>query len=199
MSNSPWSDFPDTSAASQNPYAPTEFTTNLPMGSASDVETRNKYLSHEASIQGIGALYLIGAFFGFFGCFLLIGISIVSMIQGNANDASSLFIGLLGLAISYLQYWMGRGLRLLNPAVRTVAIVFSVIGLLGIPIGTIISAYFLYLLASKKGEFVFSAEYARVRAATPDIKYRTSWVVWAFLIALIVLIVMGIVAAIANA
>lgn len=199
MSNSPWSDFPDTAVGSQNPYAPTEFTTNLPMGSASDIETRNKYLSHEVSVQGIGALYLLGGVIGFIACFYLIGISIFSILQGNVDEGISLVIGLFGLAISYLQYWLGRGLRLLNPAVRTVAIIFSVIGLLGIPFGTIINAYFLYLLASKKGEFVFSEEYARVRAATPDIKYRTSWVAWAFLILLILLIVMLVVAAVLGA
>lgn len=90
-------------------------------------------------------------------------------------------------------------MRAVNLKVRTAAIVLSVLGLLAIPIGTIISAYFLYLLASKKGEFVFSEEYAQVRAATPEIKYRTSRIVWGFLIALILLIVLGIVAAVLGA
>jgi hypothetical protein len=199
MSNSPWSDFPDSGAASQNPYAPTEFTTNLPMGSASDVETRNKYLSHEASIQGIGALYLLGSIFLLIGgVFLVIG-GLASTAAGDPDALLGLIIGLVYLPLGILQFWVGRGLRAINPKVRTAAIVLSVIGLLGFPIGTIISAYFLYLLASKKGEFVFSAEYARVRAATPDIKYRTSWIVWGFLIALVLLIVTGIVVAVLGA
>jgi len=169
------------------------------MGSASDVETRNKYLSHEASIQGIGALYLLGSIFlTIAGVFLVIA-GLAATVGGEADAVLGLIIGLVYLPLGILQFWVGRGLRAINPKVRTAAIVLSVIGLIGFPIGTIISAYFLYLLASKKGEFVFSPEYARVRAATPDIKYRTSWIVWAFLIALIVLIVMGIVAAIANA
>lgn len=195
MSNSPWSDFPDTGAASQNPYAPTEFTTNLPMGSASDVETRNKYLSHEASIQGIGALYLLGAFFlVIIGAGLLVA-GVVAIATGGA-DAIGLILGLVYVPLGILQFWVGKGLRTLNPKVRTAAIVLSAIGLLGFPIGTLISAYFLYLLASKKGVFVFSEEYARVRAATPEIKYRTSWIVWGFLIALILLIVLGILGAV---
>lgn len=199
MSNTPWSDFPDTGAASQNPYAPTEFTTNLPMGSASDVETRNKYLSHEASVQGIGALYLLGAVF-----LVLIGAGvivagIIGITTGKADAAIGLILGLVYLPLGILQFWVGKGLRTLNPKVRTAAIVLSAIGLLGFPIGTIISAYFLYLLASQKGVFVFSEEYARVRAATPEIKYRTSWIVWGFLIALILLIVLGILAAVLGA
>ena len=195
MSNSPWSDFPSSGAASQNPYAPTEFTTNLPMGSSSDVETRNKYLSHEASIQGIGALYLLGAVFLVIFGVGAIGVSIAGLAAGQA-DSVGLIFGLIYLPLGLLQFWVGRGLRVLNPKVRVVAIIFSVIGLIGFPIGTIISAYFLYLLASKKGVFVFSEEYARVRAATPEIKYRTSWVVWGLLIALILLIVVGILAAV---
>lgn len=199
MSNSPWSDFPDSGAASQNPYAPTEFTTNLPMGSSSDIETRNKYLSHEASVQGIGALYLLGSVF-----LILIGAGvivagIIGITTGEAEAAVGLVLGLVYVPLGILQFWVGKGLRTLNPKVRIAAIVLSAIGLLGFPIGTIVSAYFLYLLASKKGEFVFSEEYARVRAATPEIKYRTSWVVWAFLIILILLIVLGIVAAVVGA
>jgi len=195
MSNSPWSDFPNSGAASQNPYAPTEFTTNLPMGSSSDVETRNKYLSHEASIQGIGALYLLGAVFVVIIGVGVIGLGIAGVAGGQGDATAVLIFGLIYLPLGLLQFWVGRGLRVLNPKVRVVAIIFSVIGLIGVPIGTIISAYFLYLLASKKGQFVFSDEYAQVRAATPEIKYRTSWVVWGFLIALILLIVLGIVVA----
>ncbi|HBJ34020.1 MAG TPA: hypothetical protein DDZ51_04495 [Planctomycetaceae bacterium] len=199
MSNSPWSDFPAAGSASQNPYAPTEFTTNLPMGSVSDVETRNKFLNHEASIQGIGALYLLGSIFLLIGgAFLVIG-GLASTAAGQPDALLGLIVGLVYLPLGLLQFWVGRGLRAINPKVRTASIVLSVIGLIGFPIGTIISAYFLYLLASKKGEFVFSAEYARVRAATPEIKYRTSWIVWGFLIALILLIVLGILAAVLGA
>lgn len=194
MSNSPWADFPDTGAASQNPYTPTEFTTNLPMGSASDVETRNKYLSHEASVQGIGALYLLGSVFLLIGGAIVLAIGIAGVATGDADGTAGIILGLIYLPLGLLQFWVGRGLRVLNPKVRVVAIIFSVIGLIGIPIGTIISVYFLYLLASKKGVFVFSEEYARVRAATPEIKYRTSWIVWGFLIALILLIVLAILA-----
>jgi hypothetical protein len=198
MSNSPWSDFPDSGAASQNPYAPTEFTTNLPMGSASDVETRNKYLSHEASVQGIGALYLLGAvFLVLIGAGVIVG-GIIGIMTGGADAAVGLILGLIYLPLGILQFWVGKGLRTLNPKVRTAAIVLSAIGLLGFPIGTIVSAYFLYLLASAKGVFVFSEEYARVREATPEIKYRTSWIVWGFLIALILLIVLGILAAVLS-
>ncbi|HKB60455.1 MAG TPA: hypothetical protein VKC56_10480, partial [Gallionellaceae bacterium] len=68
---------------------------------------------------------------------------------------------------------------------RIVAGVLAGLGLLGFPFGTVISAFILYLLFSKKGAMVFSDEYKQVIADTPDIKYRTSIIVWIFLALLI--------------
>jgi hypothetical protein len=73
------------------------------------------------------------------------------------------------------------------------AIIFSVIGLIGIPIGTLISAYFLYLLLSQKRTMVFSDEYQQVIEQTPHIKYKTSIVVIILLVLLVVLFVGGII------
>lgn len=91
------------------------------------------------------------------------------------------------------------GLRGLQSSARVVAIIFSVIGLLGIPIGTLINGYFLYLLLGQKGTYVFSEEYARVRAATPHIKYKTSIWVLVVVALLVLLVVIGIVALVATA
>ena len=74
-----------------------------------------------------------------------------------------------------------------------IAIVLSAIGLLGFPIGTLISAYFLYLLVSEKGKVVFSDEYKEVIRKTPHIRYKTSIVVWIFLGLLLLLIGLGLV------
>lgn len=66
------------------------------------------------------------------------------------------------------------------------------IGLLGIPVGTLINAYILWLLFSKKGKRVFSVDYQRIIAETPHIKFRTpifAWVVLAVLIAGLVVLV----------
>jgi hypothetical protein len=54
--------------------------------------------------------------------------------------------------------------------------------------------YILYLLFSKKGATVFSEEYQRVIAATPEIKYRTSIVIWILLALLLLLIGVGLLA-----
>ena len=62
------------------------------------------------------------------------------------------------------------------------------LGLLSFPVGTIINGYILYLLFSKKGERVFSADYQAIVDATPHIKYKTSIIVWIFLVLLLLMI-----------
>lgn len=85
------------------------------------------------------------------------------------------------LALGILLIATGRGVRRLQPWARTVAIVLSCIGLLGVPLGTLIHGYFLYLLLSAKGKRIFEPDYAAIFAATPHVKYRTSIVVWILL------------------
>ena len=66
--------------------------------------------------------------------------------------------------------------------------VLAVLGLIQIPIGTIINGYVLYLMFSDKGKVVFSPEYQEIREATPEVKYKTSMIVWVFLAILVVLL-----------
>lgn len=158
-----------------------------PIPQTSSPETvRNELLKHEASIQSVGVLYLIGSV-------LMIVSGIIRFMEAPGNPVGMVVAGLL-LTLGLLQGWTGRLLRKLDPKAVMPATLLSVIGLLGIPIGTLISAYVLYLLHSAKGKKVFSAEYREVIAATPHIKYKMSRVVWFLLALLIVLLVMGIVA-----
>lgn len=80
-----------------------------------------------------------------------------------------------------LMLWLGLGLRRLNPVVRIPASILAGIGLIVFPIGTLISAYFLWLLLSPNGRTVFSADYRQVVAQTPHIKYRIPWWAWVML------------------
>jgi hypothetical protein len=185
-----------------NPYAATAFSSTAPAGDfgsqASAEEVRNRFLKHEASVQSIGTLYLLGAVFLLLAGGVMVISLIVLLVNGPAGDPAPTAAGfaipaVILLAFGALQFWVGLGLRKLEPSARIVASVFSVLGLLGIPIGTLISAYFLYLLLSKKGEFVFSPEYARVRAATPHIKYRTSIIVVIAVALLFLLLFLGVI------
>jgi len=165
----------------------------------SDAErVRQEHLSLEASIQSMGLLYYIGAIlFGIYCLVLFVALIAALFKSNNAVDPILVlsFAALVALAgaVAYLNFWVGRGLRKLDIRVRTPAIVLSVIGLIGIPIGTIISGYFLWLLLSAKGKYVLSPEYQSVIEQTPHIKYKTSIIVWIFLGILLVIIGLGVI------
>ena len=191
-------------AAVLNPYAPTSAT--IPEAGEGDEATRKKYLSHEASIKSIGVLYLLGSILGFLGTVVYLVLGLASIIMPSRNPAESLGLGIFLLAfavfagaLSTFQFILARGLRRLTPWCRIGGIVVSCLGLLGFPIGTLISAYFLYLLGSQKGVYVFSPEYARVIAATPHIKYKTSIIVWIFLGILMFVIGLAVIGVIVSA
>lgn len=152
-------------------------------------EIRRLHIGHEASVKAIGMLYYIGA-----AGLLVVGIiALIGAAQGEM--AVNIGIGLAMLAFCALYVWIGRGLRTLNPKVKIPAGVLAGIGLIGFPVGTLINGYILYLLFSQKGTMVFSDDYKQIIADTPDVKYRTSVIVWIFLALLVVLFVGGMIAA----
>ena len=136
---------------------------------------RKAHISHEASVKSIGVLYYLGAF-----CLLALGILGFFNEKGRTL-AEQITLGVFLCALGVLQFWTGVGLRRLRPWAKTPTGVLSGIGLLGFPVGTLINAYVLYLVFSKKGATVFSPQYQAIIASTPDIKYRTSIIVWVFL------------------
>ena len=164
----------------ENPYQPPKSDISDPSSEA--IKVREAHIGHEASIRAFGLLYyLAGVMFGLGG--------LGQLILATEKFETLLFAmgaGILLLGVIYL--WIGHGLRRLSSKVRHIAGVFAVIGLLGFPIGTILNGYLLYLLYAKKGKMVFSEKYQQVRAATPEIKSRTSIIVWFFLILILVLI-----------
>ena len=182
---------------SDNPYqAPAVQEVAAPAAPLTDAETiRNLHLKHEASLKGVGFLYLLGAvgmilsIVGIFGAF----------VAGSSRGASSVGgqeIVMLGIfvLVGVTQLFAGWGLRKLRPWAKVPAAILAGISLLSIPIGTLIGAYILYLLFSVKGRVVLSPEYADIVAQTPHLRYRTSRWVWIALLVVVLLIVAGVVA-----
>jgi hypothetical protein len=156
-------------------------------------DIRRKYLSHEASIQGVGSLYILNGIFGFFA--LIIFLLQLFNITPHTDLKNPENLGLLVIAIISIPiFLLGKSLRKLNPAARIPATILSIIGLIAFPLGTIIHAYILYLIYSQKGKMVFSPEYHDIIRQTPHIKYRTSIIVWIALgiLALAVLLIIGV-------
>ncbi len=175
-----------------NPYAPPKASI-APAGATApeDAERiRRELLTHETSIRGVGLLYLLGT--------VTPGLATVTMlfmaVAEPSVESSPVFLGfgvVYGL-VAWLFYYLGRGLRRLNPRVRTGATILAVLGLLLIPIGTLINGYVLYLLHSQKGKRVMTPEYQAIVAQTPHIKYRTP--VWLIVLGLLLvaLIIAGV-------
>jgi hypothetical protein len=170
-----------------NPYAPPQAEVAHIASVDSEAEAiRREHIKHESSIKSVGVLYYIG------GGFLVV--AAIGMLATATVEAGSLWIG-IGVAYAVfgvLSLVVARHLRQFRNWARVVVIVLSGIGLLGIPIGTLINGYILYLLLSQKGRRIFEPDYVDIVAATPDIKYRTPMIVWIVLGVLI----LGIVAAV---
>lgn len=173
-----------------NPYAAPRHATipETEHASGDDETIRKKYLSAEANIQSLGSLYCLAAIFAGVACVMNLysvfgvrrGVVIPEVMQSMMLMAGMMFL------FSVLYAGTGMGLRRQKVWSRWVATVFSAIGLIAFPVGTIFAALFLYILWSRKANYVFRPEYQRVIAATPHIKYRTSIVVWILLGILVV-------------
>lgn len=153
-------------------------------------EMRKEHLKHEASVKSVGILYYLGGV----GLFLA-GILFLAAL-GSRGGGEAAVIGAVLLVLGAGQLWVGAGVRRLKSWARIPVGILSGFGLLGFPMGTLINGYILYLVFSKKGQTVFSDEYRIVIEQTPHIKYRTSIVVWIFLGLVLVLIGIGIIAAV---
>ena len=189
---------------SENPFAsPHADLSSAPLDDLdlSNTESiRRHYLKHEASVKSIGLLYYFSAFFPILGSVVLLIATIAGQALMKGTDeaqADELMISiaiLVGLLISGLiMFYVGKGLRALNPKIKIPVGIFSAIGLLSFPFGTIINGCILYLVFGKKGKTVFSEQYREVVRQTPHIKYKTSRIVIVFAVILGVVICAGII------
>ena len=171
------------------------------LGDGTSEKIRQDHIKHEASIKSVGTLYMLSS-----GLFLVIGLmgvitGLTTARPGNqaGTTAPPVWVALvpmvLFMGISAFMLVVALALRKLKPWARIASGILSGIGLIGFPVGTLINGYILWLLLSKKGATVFSADYQRVIAETPHIKYRTSPVVVVLVIIVVLLIVLGIVGA----
>jgi hypothetical protein len=138
---------------------------------------RRAHIGHEASIKSIGILYYLTA------SLMIVG-TVTALFSAWTTSKNVMgmvaILALFGL-LSALFFVIGRGLRTLKPWVRVPTTVLAALGLLGFPIGTLLNAYILWLTHSKKGKLILSPEYAAIVEATPDVKYRTSLLIWIIL------------------
>lgn len=150
-------------------------------------ETRKLHLSHESSVRSVGSLYLIGGV-----AMIFLGLVMLATGASGDNLFEAILFAAMFLILGGAQFWVGLSVRRLRRWSRIPVGIFSGIGLLGFPIGTIINGYILYLVFSEKGRMVFSDEYQAIVEQTPHIKQRTSIVVW-IILGLLLMILVGII------
>jgi hypothetical protein len=181
-------------SSAPNPYATPKAIVADPGAARGGEAVREEHLSHEASIKAAGSLFMLGG--------LLVSFAAFSVIVTTASEAREnlavVAIGVVLVVLAAANFVVGWGLRMLRIWARVPAIILAVIGLLGFPIGTLLNAYVLWLLASRKGRMVLSAEYASIVEATPHMKYRTPIVLWILLGLIVLLVVVLFVAALVR-
>ncbi len=177
-------------SAETNPYTP-------PSAPVDDVngkrdpqaeKIRMEYIKHETSLKAVGILfYAYGALvMGGYG--VLAKTTDLSWIRSAHSASAVLAILFVLISITYISF-VGRGLRTLEPWTYRPTVAIAVIGLLGFPFLTLISAYVLWLVLSKKTRFVLSQEYAEIIAATPNVARprRAFWELFLTAVGVIVL------------
>jgi hypothetical protein len=142
---------------------------------------RLAYLSHESNVRSIGTYYyfsggllvFLAAIVILCGLIATLGAQGKSMVPLVAVIVEALVLG----AVAGLLLWCAGKFKRLDPRGIIPGTIVAAIGLLSIPIGTVINGFILYFIYSDKGRFVFSDEYRRVVEATPQIVCKTAlWV-----------------------
>jgi hypothetical protein len=175
-----------------NPYASPESKIMIaeqnPSSFSEAEQIRHRFFKHERAIKSISLIFTLG--YLFLGVLLL-----VLMIDAIklSNPSFTIMIVIIFLPFIILYYWIARGLRKLNPSVRIPATLFSLPGIFIFPLGTVLTAYILYLIHCEKGNYIFSPEYRHVIMETPHIQIRTSFIVWILIIFLLLLFICAII------
>lgn len=172
-----------------NPYAAPQAQV-LQATPQAEVE-RTLHINTEATIKSVGVLYYLGAF-----ALIMMGVASFSG-RELEEGVSPQVMGAIFIALGAGQGVVGYGLRKLQSWARIPTVIFSCLGLLGFPLGTLINAYILVKLLGQQGKFVMTPEYRQIIEATPHVKRKTSIVVWVLLILLLIILI-GIIAAIAT-
>ena len=174
-----------------NPYAPPKAQVEdiVPFAGEADA-IRREHIQREAAIRSIGTLYYLGG-----GGLLLAAVAFLVGVAGKplAGGLPVAVLSVIYLAVGLGLIFLARAIRNLRPWARIVAIVLAILGLLRPPAGTLINIYILYLLFSEKGRRIFESDYPEIVAATPDVKSRTSIVVWVFLGILVLFLLLAVV------
>jgi hypothetical protein len=164
-----------------SPYAPprAEVADHHEVSADDVVRLREAHIRHEIQLKSVGTLYYLG------GALALVAGLLTIPIYLRTASAFGEMMGLFALIYAgagALSLVLGYGFRRLMPWVRIPGAILSGMGLLAIPIGTIVNAWILYLMFCEKGRTVLAPEYQAIVIATPEVRYRRTIGDWIALI-----------------
>ena len=160
-----------------SPYAPprAEVADHRDTTEGEVVQLREAHIRHEIQLKSVGALYYLGGALA-----LVAGVLMIPAYFADGSEFGQMIglFALIYLGVGALSVALGYGFRRLMPWVRIPGAILAGIGLLAIPIGTIVNAWILYLMFCEKGRTVLEPEYQAIIAATPEVRYRRTLGDW---------------------
>jgi hypothetical protein len=158
---------PPIPATGANPYAaPVAHVADVHPGASEAEAIRMAHIRHERQVKSVGVLYYLGG-----AVMALAAIALGSTTVGTANSGFPAGVAVLYAVLAAAWIGMGYGFRRMRPWVRIPGGILSAIGLLAIPIGTLVNAWVLWIMFSAKGQVILAPGYDAVVAATPHVKY----------------------------
>ncbi|MCZ8114981.1 hypothetical protein [Silanimonas sp.] len=155
------------------------------------VAIREAHIGHERQLKSVGLLFGLAAF-----ALLTSGVMLAlnPTPSGPSGDlhvtveyepAYIAFLLVVGLGCGVMAW----GYATLASWIRFVGTPISLLGLLAVPVGTLIHAYILYLIWCEKGRRVLAPDYAAIIRATPQVRYKRTVGDWIALTLLLLLVV----------
>lgn len=168
-----------------NPYAPSSIESSSASEPMSSESVRCEHLPHEESIKSVGSLMIAGGVI----CGVLLVVTtfvapfeLAENVDGIWNQVPMRYVSMMLIygCLGSVSIYCGRGLRNFTRGGRVIATIFCLFLQFVPVVGNFAGIYGLYLLHGKKGRFIFSDDYRRIIAETPEIRYKSSFIVNAF-------------------
>ena len=139
---------------------------------ADDAQRRQAHLRHEAAARDLGGLSLLTGLLT-----LTLGAAMLPPLLGAPGSAlpllsTILWTVLVGTLTVLGGLQLALGAQLLRKRLRVpgVAVAYAALLALFFPLGTIPAVFALVRLLAPEGRFVFTEEYAQLRARTPQLR-----------------------------
>jgi hypothetical protein len=148
-----------------NPYSAPEAEVGDPSpGPGAAEQRRREFIGHERQLKSVGTVFSLPAMV-FVIAFML---ALVFAVTGDDSVSLPALAAQGTLAALFIA--LAIGFRRLQPWVKWPGTVVSAIGVLGVPVGTIVFGVVLYLIWCRAGRVVLDPAYRDVIQATPQLQ-----------------------------